>query len=264
MLRIFIADDEPLARERLRRLLARVPDVTLVGEAGDGISTLEQLGACAPDVLLLDIQMPELDGLAVASALSTSDTAPAIVFVTAYDEHALAAFELAALDYLVKPVSEERLATALGRARRARDSQGTPSGTLPRALSALPDQLSALLARLGPPQAARRMAVRCGARLVVFDPSRAHALVARDHYSAILTDTGELLADDPLEKLARRFDPSVFLRVHRSAFINLSLLRELVHEGDRRYLAVLGDVAGTRIPVSRERLPALKAALGLS
>lgn len=107
------------------------------------------------------------------------------------------------------------------------------------------------------------MAVRCGAKLVVFDPSRAHALVARDHYSAILTDGGELLADDPLERLAQRFDPNLFLRIHRSAFINLALLRELVHEGDRRYVAVLSDAAATRIPVSRERLPALKAALGL-
>ncbi|HTV18867.1 MAG TPA: LytTR family DNA-binding domain-containing protein [Polyangiaceae bacterium] len=262
MLRCFIADDEPLARERLRRLLSGMPDVTIAGEAGDGVSTLEQLGANTADVVLLDIQMPELDGLAVASALAASDQAPAIVFITAYDEHALAAFELAALDYLVKPVSEERLATALGRARRARALPQTSSPSSP--LSGLPAQLSALLARLGPAQPVRRMAVRCGAKLVVFDPSRAHALVARDHYSAILIDGGELLADDPLERLAQRFDPNVFLRIHRSAFINLSLLRELVHEGDRRYVAVLGDAAGTRIPVSRERLPALKAALGLS
>lgn len=253
MLRCFIADDEPPARERLRRLLGGMAGVSVVGEAGDGIATLEQLAACPVDVLLLDIQMPELDGLAVASALSSAVAAPAIVFVTAYDEHALAAFDVAAIDYLVKPVSEERLATALGRARRLRAA--------PASAPSLADQLPALFARLRAP--ARRMAVRCGAKLSVFDPSRVHALVARDHYSAILTDGGELLADDPLERLARRFDPEVFLRVHRSAFINLSLLRELVHEGDRRYVAVLGDPAGTRIPVSRERLPALKAALGL-
>ena len=96
------------------------------------------------------------------------------------------------------------------------------------------------------------------------DPSRALALVARDHYSAIVADGGELLADDPLERLARRVDPNLFIRVHRSAFINLSLLAELVHEGDRRYVAVLANAAATRIPISRERLPALKAALGLS
>lgn len=255
MLRCFIADDEPLARERLRRLLATVAGVELVGEAGDGVDALEQVAACTPDVLLLDIQMPELDGLAVASQLAASASGPAVIFVTAYDEHALAAFEVAALDYLVKPVSAERLEAALARARRARGSSA------PHA--ALPEQLSALFAQLGPARAPLRMAVRCGAKLVVFDPSQAHALVARDHYSAILTDSGELLADDPLERLAQRFDPNLFLRVHRSAFINLSLLRELVHEGDRRYVAVLSDASATRIPISRERLPALKAALGI-
>jgi DNA-binding LytR/AlgR family response regulator len=255
VLRCFIADDEPLARERMRRLLAALTDVTLVGEAADGIDTLEKVGACAPDVLLLDIQMPELDGLAVASELAAGGTGPAIIFVTAYDEHALAAFEVAALDYLVKPVSAERLEAALDRARRAR--------SLPPPIDALPAQLSALLAQLGPTRAPLRMAVRCGAKLVVFDPSRAHALIARDHYSAILTGDGELLSDDPLERLAQRFDPNLFVRIHRSAFINLALLRELVHEGDRRYVAVLSDAAATRIPVSRERLPALKAALGL-
>lgn len=258
MLRCFIADDEPLARERLRRLLSTLGDVTVVGEASDGASALAEVAACSPDVLLLDIQMPELDGLAVAAELAARDTSPAIIFVTAYDEHALAAFEVAALDYLVKPVSAERLESALGRARKG--CQSAESG--PRA--ALPAQLATLLAQLGSAAGPRRMAVRCGAKLMVFDPSRAFALVARDHYSAIVTDDGELLADDPLERLARRFDPRLFIRIHRSAFINLSLLAELVHEGDRRYVAVLADAAATRIPVSRERLPALKAALGLS
>lgn len=256
MLRCFIADDEPLARERTKRLLRGIADVEVIGEAGDGLTTLEQVTASSPDVLLLDIQMPELDGLGVASALAESAAAPLIIFVTAYDEHALAAFELAALDYLVKPVDAERLVKAIERARRARSR--------PEPAEALPGQLAALLARLGPTQAARRMAVRCGAKLVVFDPSQARALVARDHYSAIVMGAGELLADDPLERLARRFDASAFLRVHRNAFINLSHLRELQHEGDRRYVAVLDDAAGTRIVVSRERLAALRAALGLA
>ena len=138
MLSCFIADDEPLARDRLRRLLARRTDVHVVGEAGDGLSTLEQVAVCTPDVLLLDIQMPELDGLAVASELAASGAGPAVIFVTAYDEHALAAFEVAALDYLVKPVGAERLDAALARARRAR--------RVPDPLSALPEQLSLLLA----------------------------------------------------------------------------------------------------------------------
>lgn len=257
MLRCFIADDEPLARQRLRRLLSNLAEVAVVGEAGDGASTLIELATCSPDVLLLDIQMPELDGLAVASELAVRDTSPVIIFITAHDQHALAAFEVAALDYLVKPVAPDRLESALGRARRICQSAASAPD------AGLPAQLATLLAQLGPAAGPRRMAVRCGAKLVVFDPSSALALVARDHYSAIVTTDGELLADDPLERLARRFDPTRFIRVHRSAFINLSLLKELVHEGDRRYVAVLADAAATRIPISRERLPALKAALGL-
>jgi DNA-binding LytR/AlgR family response regulator len=252
-LRCFIADDEVLARERLRRLLADLPGVVVVGEAGDGVSVLEQLATCPADVLLLDIQMPELDGLAVAAELAAATApGPDVIFVTAYDEHALAAFDVSALDYLVKPVSAERLASALARARRNRDVPGR----------SLAGELGALLERLGTPEP-RRMAVRCGAKFIVFDPARVYAILARDSYSGILTDSGELLGDDSLDQLARRFDARQFLRVHRSAIINLAHLRELVHEGDRRYVAVLTDPAATRVPVSRDRLPALKAALGL-
>ena len=105
------------------------------------------------------------------------------------------------------------------------------------------------------------LAERTVLRFIVFDPARVHGIVARDHYSLILLDQQELLVDDSLDQLARRFDAAQFLRVHRSAIINLAQLRELVHEGDRRYVAVLADRAGTRVPVSRERLSALRAAL---
>jgi DNA-binding LytR/AlgR family response regulator len=253
MLRCFIADDEPAARQRLRRLLEAVPGATIVGEAADGASTLERLQSCQADVLLLDIAMPELDGLGVAAALATSpEQVPAIIFVTAYDDHALRAFELAAVDYLVKPVQAERLAEALARVTRR--------GLGPGAAAA---ELSTLLQQLQAARPSRRMAARSGAKFVVFDPARVYGMFARDHYSVLLLDQRELLVDDSLDQLSRRFDPAQFLRVHRSAIINLALLRELVHEGDRRYIAVLSDAAATRVPVSRERLPALRAALGI-
>lgn len=249
MLRCFIAEDEAPARQRLKRLLSGVEGVSVVGEAADGVSALEQVSAVKPDLLLLDIQMPELDGLGVASALGSNG--PAIIFVTAYDEHALKAFELSAVDYLVKPVSRERLAAALSKARRMR---GASQGVAP-ALEALTQRLEA--------SRPRRMAVRCGAKYVVFDPAAVYGILSKDHYSAILLEGKELLADEPLAQLAKRFDTSQFVRVHRSAIINLACLRELVHEGDRRYAAVLTDSRATRITVSRERLPLLKAALGL-
>jgi DNA-binding LytR/AlgR family response regulator len=253
MLRCFIADDEPTARQRLQRLLGALPEVCVVGEAADGVSALERLEACHPDVLLLDIAMPELDGLGVAAALAAAPAAvPAIIFVTAYDEHALRAFELSAVDYLVKPVRAERLVAALAKVTR----RGLAHGSSAAELSAVLDQLQSL-------RPLRRMAARSGAKFIVFDPARVHGIVARDHYSVLLLDQQELIVDDSLDQLSRRFGAAQFLRVHRGAVINLALLRELVHEGDRRYVAVLADRAGTRVPVSRERLPALRAALGL-
>jgi two-component system LytT family response regulator len=261
MLRCFIADDEALARQRLRYLFEAEADVSIVGEAADGVTTLEQVALSRPDVLLLDIQMPELDGLGVAAALRGGD-GPLIIFVTAYDEHALAAFELSALDYLVKPVNPERLAAALARARKVSGAAAAPATAERR------DQgLALLLEKLSAAHAPRRMAVRSGSKFIVFDPATVYGVFARDHYSCILLEGRELLADDPLEQLEQRFasipDGTQFVRVHRGAIINLTRLRELVREGDRRYVAVLSDSASTRVPVSRERLGTLKAALGL-
>jgi DNA-binding LytR/AlgR family response regulator len=261
MLRCFIADDEALARQRLKYLLEAEADVSIVGEAGDGVTTLEQVALSTPDVVLLDIQMPVLDGLGVAAALRDGD-GPLIIFVTAYDEHALAAFELSALDYLVKPVNPERLRVALAKARKASGPALAPAAAERR------DQgLALLLDKLSTAHAPRRMAVRSGSKFIVFDPGAVYGIFSRDHYSVILLDGRELLADDPLERLEQRFttgrDGTQFVRVHRGAIINLTRLRELVREGDRRYVAVLSDSAGTRVAVSRERLAALKAALGL-
>src|SRR6185295_4110457 len=222
MLRCFIADDEPAARQRLQRLLSALPELCVVGEAADGASALERIAASRPDVLLLDIAMPELDGLGVAAALAAApQPVPAIIFVTAYDDHALRAFELAAVDYLVKPVQAERLAAALARVTRRGLAHGASAA-----------ELSALLAQLQSAQPLRRMAARSGAKFIVFDPARVYGIFARDHYSLLLLEQQELLL-------------------------------ELTHEGDRRYVAVLADPAATRVPVSRERLPALRAALGL-
>jgi two-component system LytT family response regulator len=244
-LRCFVVDDEAPARARLKRLLAEA-NVEVVGEAGDGLRALEQILDVRPDVVLLDIEMPELNGLGVASALPPDG--PAVIFVTAYDAHALKAFEVSAIDYLVKPVHPERLHSALARVRR------------PHRFS--PKEVATLAAQLGA-GALRRMAVRCGARFVVFDPARASAVVSRDHYSAILVDGKELLADDSLDVLGAKLDPQRFLRIHRGAIVNLAFLKELVHEGDRRYQAVLTEPTGVRLPVSRERLPELRARLGL-
>jgi two-component system LytT family response regulator len=246
VIRVLVVDDEQPARERLIRLLESMEGVELVGEAADGLAALEAIAAQRPDLVFLDIEMPELNGLEVARSLGPDG--PAIVFATAYDQYALEAFDAAAVDYLVKPIAKDRLAAAIDRAR----SRG--AGAAP---------LHELLGRLGSAQQPVRMAVRTGNRYAVFDPSQISAVLAQDHYANILCGGRELLSDESLDVIAARLDAARFVRVHRSAIINLDYLGELERLGDRKYVAVLSDPARTRVPVSRDRLPALKKRLGL-
>jgi two-component system LytT family response regulator len=245
-LRVLVVDDEPPARERLERLLRDLPDVVCVGQAGDGLAALAAIETLKPDVVLLDVQMPELDGLGVAAAIGADG--PAIIFATAHEKHALRAFELAAVDYLLKPIAKERLRAALDRVKKDR----APAADVARAV----------LEHLGATRA-RRMAVRCGAKYVVFDVGRVVAVLVQDHYAAILVDGRELLSDESLDGIMTRLDPTTFLRVHRSAIVNIDRVKELEQEGERKYVAVLSDPAGTRVPIARDRLDEVKARLGV-
>ena len=247
-LKVLIVDDEAPARSRLARLLSDVPDLKVVGEASNGLEALQAAQKLDPDLAFLDIEMPELNGLEVAEAWRGQG--PSVVFVTAYSEHALKAFELSAVDYLVKPVAPERLAEAVARVRKRKSAPDAA-------------RFQELLRKLEEGRAKRRMAIKCGSKYKVFDPSQVSAIVAKDHYALLLVEGQELLADDRLDTLAQRLDPQKFLRIHRSAIINLDFLKELEHEGDRKYLAVLSDPAKTKLPVSRERLEDLKNRLGL-
>jgi two-component system LytT family response regulator len=244
-LRILLVDDETPARDRLRRLLAAHPDVECVGEAGDGLTALSKIEELRPDLVFLDIQMPEVDGLTVAGALL--DDGPSVVFATAHDEHALRAFDLAAVDYLLKPIDKTRLAAALARVRSMR----APGAELARAVRRQLEQKT------------RKMAVRCGTKYVVFDVERVSAIIAQHHYAAIIVDGRELLSDDPLDRLLERIDDEDFVRVHRSAIVNMRFVAELVQEGDRKFVAVLSDKPQTRLPVSRDRIDIVKARLGI-
>lgn len=248
MIRVLVVDDEAPARLRLIRLLSEVKDLEIAGEAGDGLEALQKAQELKPDLVFLDIEMPELNGLETAE--TWGGEGPSVIFVTAYSEHALRAFELSAVDYLVKPVAPERLAEAVERVRKRRAASTTLD-------------LHQLVAKLEEGRAKRRMAVKCGAKYRVFNPSQVSAIVAKDHYAVLMVEGQELLVDDKLETLAQRLDPVKFLRIHRSAIINLDYLKELEHEGDRKYAAILSDPAKTRLPVSRERLEDLKKILGL-
>ncbi len=248
MIRTLIADDEPPAIVRLKKLLQPFEDFDIIGEASDGLSTLTLVEEKNPDLLFLDIDMPELSGLDVARTLGVSG--PMIVFTTAYNEYALEAFESSAIDYLVKPINKARLDFSIEKIRKSHSK--TKNLTL--------DLLFNKLRQKDNPV---RLAVRVGNKYEVFDPKDISAILSKDHYSQINVNGRELLSDDSLESIYSRLDCRDFIRIHRGAIINVKLLQELRREGDRKYTAILSDRLQTQVPVSRERLPKLKQILGL-
>jgi two-component system response regulator AlgR len=220
---VLIADDEPLARERLRDLLSAQPGVELVAEAGDG---REALHACAqhhPDLVLLDIAMPGIDGLETARHLAAFEPRPAVVFCTAYDAHALSAFEAAAIDYLVKPVRPERLAAALERARTVaagRTTNGSGDG------APTPDQRRThLCARL-----------RGSPRLIPIED--VHYLQAEEKYVVVHHARGEDLIEESLKSLEEEFGDR-FVRIHRNCLVARHEIVELKRAPDGHVQAVL-------------------------
>lgn len=248
MIRVLLVDDELPAIERLKKLLKSYKDIDVIGECQDGLTALSDIEAKKPDVVFLDIDMPELNGIEVAKTLGTAG--PVIVFATAYDEYALAAFESNAIDYIVKPVSVSRLDFTIEKLRNSVAQKSKPD--LSKGLHSLQSQRNPL-----------RLAVRMGTKFEVFNPQNISAVVSKDHYSSLMIEGRELLSDDSLELISERLDASTFIRVHRGAIINIHFLKELRREGDRKYTAVLTDKSNTEVPISRDRLPQLKSLLGL-
>lgn len=244
-MRVLIVDDEAPARRRLIRMLSAMEDVTVAGEAGDAEAALAQVAALAPDLVLLDIRLPGMDGLALAARYAHL---PPIVFVTAHDEFALRAFELDAVDYLVKPVRPERLAAALTRARRRIDARD--------------DASAATLARLAasaPPATGVRIVVVDRGELRLFEAHEVSRFWASDKYTLFLAAGEERLTQEPLAALAERLEPHGFMRVHRGELVNLARVRAVRSE-DGHHLAELDD--GQVARVGRRVLTAFKAALG--
>jgi two-component system, LytTR family, response regulator len=217
-LRVLIVDDEAAARRRIRRLLASEDAVTVVGECADGVSALAAIDTCKPDVAFLDVQMPELDGFGVVRSLTPAEL-PALVFVTAYDRYALRAFDVQAIDYLLKPFTRERFRTAL---TRARDRVHERSKA---------DRVARLLAHLAATQRyAARVAVRTGDRFVVVDWSDVDWIEAADNYVTLHVGAREYLLRETLTSIERQVDPDRFTRIHRSAIVQLDRIVEL-HPG---------------------------------
>ena len=232
MLRVLIVDDEAPARRRLRRLLGEIPDVEVMGEAAGGLEAIETVRQKSPDVMLLDVQMPELDGLGVAQALA-DERRPAIVFVTAYDEYAVRAFEVNAIDYLLKPVGGPRLRQALQRV----GARQTP---------ALAAALAELRGMLPARRYLERLFVEDRGRIVPVVLDRVERILAEQNYVRLCTDGIELLHRSTVTALATVLDPDRFARVSRSAIVRLGAIRELVPIGHGDLQIVLHSGATTK------------------
>jgi len=218
MIRTLLVDDEQPARERLKQLLAAHPDIEIVGEAGDGVEAAERIAELTPDLILLDIQMPGASGLDVAASLG--QPRPAVIFCTAFDQYAVDAFELSALDYLLKPVNRARLGAALDRVRAASAAmvakEPAPNGR-DRAIERL-----AQSAGLAP----TRFLARRGARFRVVPAHEVVAFTFVDGITHLLTTTEQMSMQPTLASLARRLDPRQFFQVSRSAIVRLDGIKE--------------------------------------
>jgi two-component system, LytTR family, response regulator len=257
-IRVLLVDDEHLGNASLRGLLAGHPDVEVLGEALGGRAAIRLVRSLRPDLVFLDVQMPEVDGFGVLRAVGP-EAMPAVIFVTAYDAFAVRAFEVRALDYLLKPVAADRFAQALDRARdtltRTRDAD------LERRLRALLDDHAA--ATVAPvTRAADQILVRVGRRDVMI-PTRDVDWIEADDYCAVLHIGGERhVVRATLASLETQLDPAAFARIHRSAVINLRRVRELRRHSIGGLTVILAD--GTRLAVSRSRRAQLMEKLGPS
>jgi two-component system, LytTR family, response regulator len=247
--RILIVDDEAPARSRLRKLLGGYPECEIVGEAGDGLRAVSEAERLRPDLLLLDVQMPGLTGFEVVRSLASP--APLVVFVTAYDEYALAAFEANAVGYLRKPVNRERLAAALERARTLCQVDGRPDEELARARRAA-DAAEPTL---------RQLVCRKRDRFVLVPLDKIVCIGVEDGIVKVWTGDATYRTDYQLAGLAARLPDPPFFRVHRSALVNMNHVREIAPFFNSTYQLVLDDRESTEIQVSERQSKRLREML---
>jgi DNA-binding LytR/AlgR family response regulator len=246
-LRVAIVDDEKPARDRLRRLLAVIPDVSVAGEAGDVSGAVELLDRERPDLVLLDVQMPGGDGFEV---LERAAHVPQVVFTTAFDHYAVRAFEVNSLDYLLKPVPKDRLVEAVERARRATASGGLPPADMMRILEEI-------RAGARSPAAPFRIPAKRGAKILILDPADVIWFESEGELVHARTADGRALVERPLGDLEELLHGS-FFRIHRSYLVNLSRVGAIVPEDGGTYRVVMKDEASTPLPLSRRQAQKLR------
>jgi two-component system LytT family response regulator len=255
MRRVLIVDDEPLARERLRDLLAGHGDFTVVGECDDGESAVTVASVESPDALFIDVQMPHMDGFAVAEALLDifdPTRLPLLIFVTAHDRYALRAFEASALDYLLKPVGRARFEQTIERARRHFELRDHA----PDARTASNASVTRLVRETQLVSHAERFAVRRGSVVSFLRSTEIDWIDAAGNYVRLHASGTAYMLRSAISAFAERLDPKAFLRVHRSAIVNLDRVTQVRSADHGEYVVTLSD--GTRLTVSRTYSPRLR------
>jgi len=267
-LRAVLVDDEQLARDELSYLLGRMGGVEVIGQAGNGIEALTTIDRLQPDVVFLDVQMPGLTGFEVARRLLDAQASSHIIFVTAYDQHAIEAFEVNAVDYLLKPVDHRRLEGAVERARRR--------VTTDRALAQAPDrsaeaarsmnsEIEKIVEMVAERQSRReRLAIKVGERFMLVQAEEiVYASLADDGITVVTNQHAGTSNYRTLDELHERLDPTVFWRVHRSHLVNINKIKEIVPWFSRNYILRMKDAKATEIPVSRTQTRRLREYLKL-
>ena len=251
-----VVDDEQLAREELIYMLEQMPNLEVIGQAGNGLEAIGVVQRVSPDVLFLDVQMPGLNGFEVAHRLIQNGTTPSIVFVTAFDRHAIEAFEVNAVDYLLKPVEAARLEKAVERARqRVAAAKEAP----------LNDQVERIVQLMSERQSKReRVAVKVGERFLLVQAEEIiYASLTDDSINIVTTQFAGTSNFRTLDELQARLDPGVFWRVHRSHLVNINKVKEIVPWFSRNYILRMKDAKATEIPVSRAQTKRLREYLRL-
>jgi two-component system LytT family response regulator/two-component system response regulator LytT len=275
-LRAVLVDDEQLARDELRYLLGQVGGIDVIGQAGNGAEALDVIARLEPDLVLLDVQMPGLTGFEVARRMLDAGPGAHIIFVTAFDQHAIEAFEVNAVDYLLKPVEPDRLAVAVQRAKRrvsadriagdeAQQGAGGESVKEDQVADLTNDRLEQIIQLVAERQSRReRLAIRVGERYVLV---LAEEIIFASLIDDIITVvTGQHMGTSSyrtLDELHARLDPSVFWRVHRSHLVNINKIKEIVPWFSRNYILRMKDEKATEIPVSRSQTRRLRDYLKL-
>jgi two-component system LytT family response regulator/two-component system response regulator LytT len=258
-LRVVVVDDEQLAREELCFLIGQSGGLEIVGQASDGVEALRLCGELRPDLLFLDVQMPGLTGFEVARRLMSAEILPQLVFVTAFDQYAIEAFTVNAVDYLLKPVDPERLEQALDKARRRVAS--AQAAKLPLTPEELDRVVEAVQARQG-----RRdqIAIRAGERFMLLQAQEiSHASLVDETIIVVTNSVSGTSNYRTLDELQARLDPAIFWRVHRSHLVNITNIKEIVPWFSRNYILKMKDPKATEIPVSRSQTKRLREYLQL-